>query len=106
MLCCKTKNGQSPHAPVMRFCLIPGYEGSFNSDSLLVPTSRHTGRHWGGLTPAAAVYSVILPSEMPMPPATKFGPNGLKNIYVIVSTILHPKQRSIQAAHAIDCTEG
>ena len=42
-------------APVARRCRSPLYWGSRSRLSLFVPTSRHTGRHWLGSTPAAAV---------------------------------------------------
>mmetsp|Transcript_10518 Transcript_10518/g.26102 ORF Transcript_10518/g.26102 Transcript_10518/m.26102 type:complete len:262 (-) Transcript_10518:257-1042(-) len=58
-------------APRARRRRSPLYPGSASSFSLLVPTSRHSGRHTEGSTPAAAVYSVILPSLMPMPPAPR-----------------------------------
>lgn len=51
----------------MLTCLSPLYLGSASRASLLVPTSTQIGRQWEGLTPAAAVYSWILPSLMPMP---------------------------------------
>eukprot|EP00982_Pelagococcus_subviridis_P014409 31328-Pelagococcus_subviridis.AAC.7 len=58
-------------APRNRFRRRPRYFGSSNSAWLSVPTSKHTGRHAAGSTPAQTVYRRIFPSAMPMPPAPR-----------------------------------
>ena len=73
--------------PLSRSLRRPLYVGSSRSDLLSVPTSMHTGRHWFGRIPAHTLYSKILPSAMPMPPAPRSPRPKIRSPSVTTATL-------------------
>mmetsp|Transcript_5322 Transcript_5322/g.18542 ORF Transcript_5322/g.18542 Transcript_5322/m.18542 type:complete len:300 (-) Transcript_5322:109-1008(-) len=94
-----SETSESYRSPRRRLARTPLYPLSRSRPSLSVPTSSVTGQHRLGSTPATVVYSRILPSAMPMPPAPRSPRPRMRSPSVTTHTRTSLPLRPVRLAH-------